>query len=120
MSASDVSAVRVDATPPVAAVAVPQEAVVAPAAVDRPAAGQASLGEGDRVQIRKAAADFNRAFTYFSVQAHFSIHEATKSIVIDLIDSNTGEVIREIPPKELLDRYAEMLDLLGLLVDRRA
>ena len=121
MSASDVSAVRLDAAQIAAGPTAPQRAAaVTPQSSAAAPVGGTGTGEGDRAQVRKAAEDFNRAFTYFDVQAHFSVHEATNTIIIDLVDSSTGEVIREIPPRELLDRYAQMIDLLGLLVDRKA
>jgi flagellar protein FlaG len=39
--------------------------------------------------------------------------------MVKVIDENTGEVIREIPPKKILDMVANMLELAGLLVDER-
>jgi len=120
MSAGDVGAVRSAAQAAAGAKEPRQVAALSPPGAGAPAPDSGSGHEQNRAQLRKAAEDFNRAFTYFDVQAHFSIHEATNTIIIDLVDSSTGEVIREIPPRELLDRYAEMLDLLGLLVDRKA
>jgi flagellar protein FlaG len=70
--------------------------------------------------VLQAAKDFNRAFTLFDIQAHFSVHEATGTVVVDVVDTRSGDVIREIPPRELLDRYAQLMDILGLLVDGRA
>jgi flagellar protein FlaG len=35
------------------------------------------------------------------------------------VDSNTKEVIREIPSEKILDMFASMLELAGLLVDER-
>lgn len=71
-------------------------------------------------EVRRAADDFNRAFTLFDIQAKFSVHEASGSIIVDVIDTRTGDVIREIPPRELLDRWAQMMDIMGLFVDNRA
>jgi flagellar protein FlaG len=76
--------------------------------------------EQERAKLRQAADDFNSAFAAFNVQAHFSVHEGTNQIVVDLVDGRTGDVIREIPPKELLDRYVQMMDILGIFVDKKA
>ncbi|WP_342744356.1 flagellar protein FlaG [Oceanobacillus rekensis] len=38
---------------------------------------------------------------------------------VTVIDSNTREVIKEIPPKKMLDMYAEMADFMGMLVDKK-
>jgi len=71
-------------------------------------------------EVKRAADDFNRAFQSLEIEARFSVHEASGQLIIDVLDTRTGEVIREIPPRELLDRWAQMMDLMGLLVDDRA
>lgn len=78
------------------------------------------LSAEQRAEVVHVAEDFNRAFSLFDIQARFSIHEATGEIIIDVIDNRSGEIIREIPPRELLDRYAQLLDILGLMVNGRA
>lgn len=49
----------------------------------------------------------------------FSVHEKTKEILVRVIDTETKEVIREIPSEKILDMVANMLELAGLLVDER-
>ncbi|MFZ5898483.1 MAG: flagellar protein FlaG [Bacillota bacterium] len=49
----------------------------------------------------------------------FSVHEETKDVIVRVLDSVTGEVIREFPPEAILDMVARMLDLAGLLVDEK-
>jgi len=49
----------------------------------------------------------------------FSIHEQTKQIMVKVLDSETNEVIREIPPEKILDMVAKMWELAGLIVDER-
>jgi flagellar protein FlaG len=39
--------------------------------------------------------------------------------MIKVIDETTNEVIKEIPPKKILDVIASMLEMAGLLVDER-
>jgi flagellar protein FlaG len=63
-------------------------------------------------RINKAIEGSNRRFVY-------SVHEKTNEIMIKVIDENTKEVIREIPPKKILDMVASMLEMAGLLVDER-
>ncbi|MTI65732.1 MAG: flagellar protein FlaG [Firmicutes bacterium] len=50
----------------------------------------------------------------------FSVHEKTKDIMIKVIDSDTDEIIREIPPEKILDMVADFMEKAGLLVDKRA
>lgn len=49
----------------------------------------------------------------------FAIHEKTKEVMIKVIDSDTNEVIREIPPEKVLDMVAKMWEMAGLVVDER-
>lgn len=51
--------------------------------------------------------------------AKFGIHEKTNRIVIKLVDRDTQEVIKEIPPEKTLDLLAKRMELAGVLVDQR-
>lgn len=49
----------------------------------------------------------------------FELHERLERYYVSVIDSETKEVIKEIPPKKLLDIYAEMAAFMGFLVDEK-
>lgn len=49
----------------------------------------------------------------------FEFHEELEEYYVTMVDDATHEVIKEIPPKKLLDMYAAMKEYLGILVDRR-
>ncbi len=63
-------------------------------------------------RANKALSGGNRSF-------EFSIHEATKEIMIKVIDTDTNKVIREIPNEKILDMVAKMWELAGIFVDER-
>lgn len=42
---------------------------------------------------------------------HFSVHEDTGKVVIQVLDSETDELIRQIPPEEVVNMAARMRDL---------
>lgn len=63
-------------------------------------------------KMNKVVEGYNRRFEY-------TIHEGTNDIMIRVIDETTNEVIREIPPKKILDMVASMMEMAGLLVDER-
>ena len=52
-------------------------------------------------------------------KCEFSYHEETKRVSIKVIDEDTKEVIREIPPEETLDMVQRVWELAGILVDER-
>lgn len=49
----------------------------------------------------------------------FQYHEKLQEYYVTLIDEKTKEVVREIPPKKMLDFYAAMNEFLGLIVDKK-
>lgn len=49
----------------------------------------------------------------------FAIHEKTKQIMIKVLDVNTKEVIKELPPEKILDMVAAMCENAGLFVDEK-
>lgn len=49
----------------------------------------------------------------------FELHDELKEYYVQIIDERTHEVIREIPPKKLLDMYAAMMEFVGLIVDKK-
>lgn len=49
----------------------------------------------------------------------FSIHKETHSVMIKVLNKDTGEVIREVPPEKLLDVAAKMMEFAGLIVDKK-
>ena len=49
----------------------------------------------------------------------FSIHEKTKQIMVKIVDNETQEVVKEIPPEKILDMVAAMLERTGLFVNKQ-
>jgi flagellar protein FlaG len=49
----------------------------------------------------------------------FELHDELQEYYVQIIDERTDEVIREIPPKKLLDMYAVMMEFVGLIVDKK-
>ncbi|KAB8132336.1 flagellar protein FlaG [Gracilibacillus oryzae] len=49
----------------------------------------------------------------------YEYHEKLDRYYVTVVNSETDEVIKEIPPKKLLDVYAGMAELMGFIVDER-
>ncbi|TKD70527.1 flagellar protein FlaG [Pseudalkalibacillus hwajinpoensis] len=49
----------------------------------------------------------------------FQLHDKLNEFYVQIIDTNTEEVVKEIPSKKFLDRYAATAELLGFMVDRK-
>lgn len=70
-------------------------------------------------RLRSALNVANTKMKNTSTRCEFSYHEATKRVSIKVIDKDTEEVIKEIPPEETLEMVERMWELAGLLVDER-
>ena len=74
-------------------------------------------------KIKAAVDDLNKTVKQASPMHHtqlsFKYHEDTNRISITVTDSDTDEVIREIPPEKTLDLLAKAWEMAGLLVDER-
>ncbi|MDR2547561.1 MAG: flagellar protein FlaG [Lachnospiraceae bacterium] len=68
-------------------------------------------------QIRKAVDQINRNISHS--EAVFGIHEETNRVTIKIIDKETKELIKELPPEKTLDMISKVWELAGLLVDER-
>lgn len=54
-----------------------------------------------------------------NVGLRFAVHEDTGKFVIRVIDEQTNEVVREVPPENLLDLAAKMEEMMGMLYDEK-
>lgn len=70
-------------------------------------------------EIEKKVNSLNKFIEASSSKVKFQYHEQLGEYFVQLVDSTTNEVVKEIPPKKMLDMYAEMLDIMGIFVDRK-
>ena len=70
--------------------------------------------------LAKITDEFNEDFRVFNTAILFSIDEDTGDTIIRIIDRETNEVIREIPPSEMLRLAARLTEIIGLLIDETA
>ena len=49
----------------------------------------------------------------------FELHDKLDRYYVSVVDKNTDEVIKEIPPKKMLDVYAAMAEFMGFIVDEK-
>lgn len=68
-------------------------------------------------QIKKAVEALNRKMS--NSEAVFGIHEDTNRVMIKLVDKDTKEVIKELPPEKTLDMIAKVWEMAGILVDEK-
>ena len=82
--------------------------------------GSSKNQEGQQLspeQIKKAVDNLNKKMSHSA--AVFGIHEKTNRITIKIVDKDTNELIKELPPEKTLDMIAKAWELAGLLVDEK-
>lgn len=70
-------------------------------------------------QLVKAIERAIQAMKGKETSLEFSVHDKTKQIAVKVVDSNTGEVLKEIPPEKSLDYLAKLWEMAGIFVDER-
>ena len=70
-----------------------------------------------RSTVQDAVKKANNAMT--STRCEFSYHEKTHRVSIKVLDKETNEVIREIPPEKSLEMLQKMWEMAGILVDEK-
>lgn len=68
-------------------------------------------------QIKKAVEALNKKMD--RSEAIFGIHEGTNRVTIKIVDRDTKEVIKELPPERTLDMIAKVWEMAGILVDEK-
>lgn len=68
-------------------------------------------------QIKKAVEQINKNIG--NTSAVFGIHEETNRVTIKIVDKETKEVIKELPPEKTLDMISKVWELAGMLVDEK-
>lgn len=76
-------------------------------------------GQANDKQMQMAISDANSKMRHSKTKAEFSYHEPTKSVSIRIMDEDTNEVIKEIPPEETLDMIVKVWELAGIMVDEK-
>jgi flagellar protein FlaG len=70
-------------------------------------------------KMEQAISEANKILKPTNKSFSYSIHDETHEIMIQIKDNETGEVIKEIPSEESLDRVAKMRELAGIVIDEK-
>lgn len=76
--------------------------------------GAVSDNVQDFAQIREAIAELQKKTTAVT----FDLSEDPNHIVVKIVNSSTGEVVRQLPPKEMLQLAKRMEALRGMLFEK--
>ena len=115
---------RVSGSPAVSAAAGVETAIAAAPATARPATAaaartvQSSTGEPDRPRTAEKAAQIFGAREFSSNTLKVSVDKQA-GVIVRIVDAS-GNVIRQVPPEELVALAKRLDDAIGLLFDKKA
>ena len=85
----------------------------------RPTLGSASE-QLSTDEVRNTVAAFNEVFEQANISVRYSFDEKTDDLVITLVNRETEEVLRQIPPEQILKMRQRLEELMGILFDSTA
>ncbi len=97
-----------------------------PKATQNKAVSPSSQPQGEQIQqldFTESVEQMQAVAQAFGLQVHFSVDNASHQVIIQVYDANTQQVIREIPPRQIvsvLSRILDTGDAKGILLDEQA
>lgn len=75
--------------------------------------------EETKAKIQEAVNTMNEMLEVNNSASKFVYHEGLERYYVTVVNKDTDEVVKEIPPKKLLDAFYEMQKMLGMIVDEK-
>lgn len=69
--------------------------------------------------VKDITEGLNKLIEQTKTHVKYEKHDKFNEFIIKIIDDETGDVIKEIPPKKILDMIAKMCENLGIFVDKK-
>lgn len=92
------------------------------ATVDNPVTNQ----QGEKQQkslskeeMAKTTSEMTKFMELINSDIQFQLHEKTKQLIVQVVDTRDGTVLKEFPPHELLDTMAKIREYVGFLLDKK-
>lgn len=70
-------------------------------------------------KLQQAVKVLNDFLSSNNIESKFVFHDGLNSFYVQMVNKETKEVVKEIPPKKLLDAFYEMQKLVGMIVDEK-
>lgn len=62
----------------------------------------------------------NKLLRESDTKLQFSVHKATGTILVKVINTDTNEVVKEIPPEKIVDMVYKMCQQAGIFIDHKS
>lgn len=71
------------------------------------------------VELEESVEELNDTIEALHKDLKFEIHESSERMMVEVINMDNNEVIKEIPPREVLDMIGRIKEMVGLLIDEK-
>ena len=75
--------------------------------------------EEAKAKVKEVVTKMNDMLDATNSKSKFMYHDGLERYYVTVVDRETDEVVKEIPPRKLLDAYYEMQKMLGMVVDEK-
>ncbi|CAI6081276.1 putative protein YvyC [Paenibacillus sp. JJ-100] len=70
-------------------------------------------------QLDKLIEDGNKVLQRMDTQLRWSVNKESNQMIVKVMDTQTNEVLREIPPEKYLELVQNLCEQVGLFLDER-
>jgi len=83
------------------------------------AKSEKKTSQSDPAVTERVVEALQKYLNSMNVNLQFKVDKGTGTVVVTVVNVDTGEVIRQIPPEQMLDAIAKLDELVGTLLDTR-
>ena len=73
----------------------------------------------DHKELEKTIGNINKMLESTDTSLQFYVHKGSGRVAVKVINNKSKEVIREIPPEEILNLDAKLKETSGLIIDKK-
>jgi len=70
-------------------------------------------------ELEESIEEINKTVEALHKDLRFQVHEKSDRLMVEVIDVIKNEVIKEIPPRQLLDMLGRIREMVGLIIDEK-
>ena len=96
-----------------------ETATIQTQSVKQQAVGEELKDGVSKEKLEEAVKSINEFLNTQQKASKFVFHEGLDKYYVQLVDAETEEVIKEIPPEKLLNAFYEMKKLAGMIIDEK-
>jgi len=82
--------------------------------------GRSASDRPSAAEVESTVAAVNDVLEHTNVGLRYRVDDETEDLIVSVVDRNTGEVLRQVPPDQILRMRQRMQELVGVLFELTA